>query len=132
MAGLRARRRRTAGPGRTPPGPPRRGPDQDLAAVAHALATTRSAFDHRAVVIGRRRPEFLRGLMALADGEEAPASSRARPEPAAGPRSCSRGRAPSAWAWASNSPRPTRASPRPSPRCARSWTRTWATASAAR
>ncbi|WP_442480850.1 type I polyketide synthase [Streptomyces kutzneri] len=47
-------------------------PDQDLAALGHALATTRSAFDHRAVVIGRRRPEFLRGLMALADGEEAP------------------------------------------------------------
>ncbi|MEV7174970.1 type I polyketide synthase [Streptomyces sp. NPDC093224] len=47
-------------------------PEQDLAAVGHALATTRSSFDHRAVVLGRRRPDFLRGLMALADGEEAP------------------------------------------------------------
>ncbi|MFE0027285.1 SDR family NAD(P)-dependent oxidoreductase [Amycolatopsis sp. NPDC059021] len=45
--------------------------DHELADVGYSLATTRSAFDHRAVVLGRRRPEFLRGLMAMADGEEA-------------------------------------------------------------
>ncbi|MFE7331070.1 SDR family NAD(P)-dependent oxidoreductase [Streptomyces sp. NPDC057565] len=47
-------------------------PDLDLADIGYSLATTRSVFDHRAVLFGSRRPEFLRGLMALADGEEAP------------------------------------------------------------
>ncbi|MFD5320722.1 SDR family NAD(P)-dependent oxidoreductase [Streptomyces sp. NPDC127098] len=47
-------------------------PDLDLADLGYSLATTRSVFDHRAVLLGTRRPEFLRGLMALADGEEAP------------------------------------------------------------
>ncbi|MFE0028456.1 SDR family NAD(P)-dependent oxidoreductase [Amycolatopsis sp. NPDC059021] len=46
--------------------------DDEPAVIGRALATTRSAFEHRAVLIGRRRPEFLRSLMALADGEEAP------------------------------------------------------------
>ncbi|MBL3669894.1 polyketide synthase docking domain-containing protein, partial [Streptomyces sp. M2CJ-2] len=36
--------------------------------VGYSLATTRAALEHRAVVVGARRPEFLRGLMALADG----------------------------------------------------------------
>ncbi|GHH88399.1 hypothetical protein GCM10018793_67920 [Streptomyces sulfonofaciens] len=37
--------------------------------VAHALATTRETFAHRAVVIGHDREEFLTGLHALAAGE---------------------------------------------------------------
>jgi acyl transferase domain-containing protein/acyl carrier protein len=47
-------------------------PEVGLADVGYSLATGRAAFEQRAVVIGGRRPEFLRGLMALVDGEEAP------------------------------------------------------------
>ncbi|MFJ5772721.1 SDR family NAD(P)-dependent oxidoreductase [Streptomyces sp. NPDC093094] len=47
-------------------------PDRPLADVGHSLATARTALEHRAVVVGRRYPDFLRGLMALADGEDAP------------------------------------------------------------
>jgi acyl transferase domain-containing protein/NADP-dependent 3-hydroxy acid dehydrogenase YdfG/acyl carrier protein len=47
-------------------------PDGSLADIGYSLATTRTSFDQRAVLIGKRRPEFLRGLVALADGEEAP------------------------------------------------------------
>ncbi|MET9554119.1 type I polyketide synthase [Streptomyces sp. NPDC006645] len=47
-------------------------PDRDLADVGHSLATSRAALENRAVVVGARYPEFLRGLMALVDGEEAP------------------------------------------------------------
>ncbi|NUR63297.1 MAG: SDR family NAD(P)-dependent oxidoreductase [Catenulispora sp.] len=46
--------------------------DVDLAGIGHALALSRSAFEHRAVVVGARRPEFLRALAAIADGEPAP------------------------------------------------------------
>ncbi|MFC3352358.1 type I polyketide synthase, partial [Streptomyces echinoruber] len=41
--------------------------------VAHALVTTRSAFEHRAVVTGTTREELLRGLAAVAAGETSPA-----------------------------------------------------------
>ncbi|MGW2331446.1 SDR family NAD(P)-dependent oxidoreductase [Streptomyces sp. NPDC001700] len=37
--------------------------------VAHSLATTRTAFDHRAAVVGADGEELLRGLAALAAGE---------------------------------------------------------------
>ncbi|NEC22725.1 type I polyketide synthase, partial [Streptomyces parvus] len=47
-------------------------PDRDLADIGYSLATSRAALECRAVVVGRRHPEFLRGLMALVDGEEAP------------------------------------------------------------
>jgi len=42
------------------------------AAIGHALATTRSALTHRAVVIGADRDELARGLASLADGEPLP------------------------------------------------------------
>nr|WP_307822093.1 SDR family NAD(P)-dependent oxidoreductase [Streptomyces coffeae] len=42
-----------------------------VADVAHSLRS-RSKFDHRAVVVGLDREEFLAGLTALADGREAP------------------------------------------------------------
>ncbi|WP_382464787.1 type I polyketide synthase [Streptomyces noursei] len=45
-----------------------RSPDLPPAAVGHALATTRAAFDHRAVVVGEQPADFLRGLTALATG----------------------------------------------------------------
>ncbi|MFF7247532.1 SDR family NAD(P)-dependent oxidoreductase [Embleya sp. NPDC008237] len=49
------------------------GPDEDgFAAVGRALATTRVAFEHRAVVSGLDRSEFLRGLAALAEGTPSP------------------------------------------------------------
>ncbi|HEX6353258.1 SDR family NAD(P)-dependent oxidoreductase [Actinophytocola sp.] len=43
-------------------------PDLDLAAVARTLATGRTAFVDRAVVVGADRDELLRGLAAVADG----------------------------------------------------------------
>ncbi|WIY03016.1 type I polyketide synthase [Amycolatopsis mongoliensis] len=46
-------------------------PEGSLADIGFSLATTRSAFDRRAVVIGQRSPQFVRGLAALVDEEEA-------------------------------------------------------------
>jgi acyl transferase domain-containing protein len=45
-------------------------PELGVAEIAHALATTRTAFEHRAVVVGTERDELLAGLSALADGDE--------------------------------------------------------------
>ncbi|WKG11633.1 beta-ketoacyl synthase N-terminal-like domain-containing protein [Nocardia sp. PE-7] len=42
-----------------------------LADVAYSLATTRTRFDHRAVVVANTRGEFLDGLAAIADGHTA-------------------------------------------------------------
>ncbi|MYQ65096.1 MULTISPECIES: type I polyketide synthase, partial [unclassified Streptomyces] len=42
--------------------------------VAHALAATRVAMDHRAVVVGRATADLLTGLDALAAGESSPAT----------------------------------------------------------
>ncbi|MFC9916544.1 type I polyketide synthase, partial [Streptomyces sp. NPDC127197] len=47
-------------------------PDLDTAAVAHALATTRSAFEHRAVALGSSPGELLKSLDALTHGEPSP------------------------------------------------------------
>ncbi|MDT0550329.1 type I polyketide synthase, partial [Streptomyces lonegramiae] len=44
--------------------------DADLADVGHALATSRTPFEHRAVLLGPGREDFLHGLAALAAGEE--------------------------------------------------------------
>ncbi|GLY44378.1 polyketide synthase [Amycolatopsis sp. NBRC 101858] len=46
-------------------------PEGSLADIGFSLATTRSAFDRRAVLIGSRSPQFVRGLAALVDEEEA-------------------------------------------------------------
>ncbi len=43
-------------------------PDLDLAAAAHSTATTRSAFDHRAVLVAPDRDRVVPGLTALAEG----------------------------------------------------------------
>ncbi|WP_416906379.1 type I polyketide synthase [Micromonospora echinospora] len=48
-------------------------PEIEPAEVAYALATTRAAFPHRAVVLGQDPAELIRGLTALADGETVPA-----------------------------------------------------------
>ncbi|WP_413116534.1 type I polyketide synthase [Streptomyces sp. CY1] len=47
-------------------------PGTDLAALGRALATTRTAFGHRAVILGRDREPLLDGLGALAQGTPAP------------------------------------------------------------
>ncbi|HSZ28518.1 MAG TPA: type I polyketide synthase, partial [Pseudonocardiaceae bacterium] len=47
-------------------------PDLDITGMGHTLATTRTHFDHRAVVVGSEREELLAGLRALAQGEYAP------------------------------------------------------------
>ncbi|MFD3705354.1 type I polyketide synthase [Nocardia sp. NPDC058658] len=41
--------------------------EHDLADIAHSLATTRTRFDHRAVVVANTRTEFLDGLGAVAE-----------------------------------------------------------------
>ncbi|MBB4689031.1 acyl transferase domain-containing protein/acyl carrier protein [Amycolatopsis jiangsuensis] len=46
-------------------------PEGSLADIGLSLATTRSAFERRAVLIGSRSPQFVRGLAALVDEEEA-------------------------------------------------------------
>ncbi|SFO55695.1 type I polyketide synthase [Amycolatopsis rubida] len=46
-------------------------PEGSLADIGFSLATTRGAFDRRAVLIGSRSPQFVRGLAALVDEEEA-------------------------------------------------------------
>ncbi|MFD4766022.1 SDR family NAD(P)-dependent oxidoreductase [Streptomyces niveus] len=51
-------------------------PAPTTADIGHALATTRSAFDHRAVLVGRSQAEFEAGLRALAAGEEATGLAR--------------------------------------------------------
>ncbi|MGW1848978.1 type I polyketide synthase, partial [Streptomyces sp. NPDC001966] len=48
------------------------GPLATPVAVAHALATTRTTFAHRAAVIAGTQEEFLAALRAVADGETAP------------------------------------------------------------
>ncbi|MEU9032890.1 type I polyketide synthase, partial [Streptomyces sp. NPDC048383] len=47
-------------------------PDLRSGDVGHSLATTRSAHDHRAVLIGRHREDHLAGLATLAAGGTAP------------------------------------------------------------
>ncbi|MEV7175040.1 type I polyketide synthase, partial [Streptomyces sp. NPDC093224] len=44
--------------------------------IAHALATTRAALEHRALVLGADRDELLAGLATLADGTSSPAVVR--------------------------------------------------------
>jgi acyl transferase domain-containing protein len=50
----------------------------DLADIAHSLATTRTRFDHRAVVVANTRGEFLDGLTAIADEHTAPSAVLSR------------------------------------------------------
>ncbi|MFE7843376.1 SDR family NAD(P)-dependent oxidoreductase, partial [Streptomyces sp. NPDC057474] len=50
----------------------RSAPEVDAMEIASALATTRTAFEHRAVVRGRDRAELVAALAALADGEPTP------------------------------------------------------------
>ncbi|MDN3355684.1 type I polyketide synthase [Actinomadura sp. DC4] len=48
-------------------------PEPPVADVAWSLATTRSVFEHRAVVVGDDRDDLAAGLRAVADGAPAPA-----------------------------------------------------------
>ncbi|NBE50386.1 type I polyketide synthase [Streptomyces boluensis] len=47
-------------------------PELNLAGLAHTLSAHRTAFEHRAAVLGTSRDDLLRGLDALADGTRAP------------------------------------------------------------
>ncbi|MEU1802447.1 type I polyketide synthase [Streptomyces sp. NPDC019937] len=51
------------------------------ARIAHSLATTRTTFDHRAVVVADERESFDRALEALTRGEPSPAVVRGTPHP---------------------------------------------------
>ena len=46
-------------------------PEVDLLDVGYSLATTSTAFEHRAVVVAADREAFLRGLDALSQGQAA-------------------------------------------------------------
>ncbi len=50
----------------------REDPELDLADLAYSLATARSAFERRAVLLGEEREELLEGLDALGRGERVP------------------------------------------------------------
>ncbi|MGW1764797.1 type I polyketide synthase [Streptomyces sp. NPDC002073] len=52
------------------------GPDADLADIGWSLVSSRSDFEHRAVVLGRDRDELLSGLASLSEGTESPAVVR--------------------------------------------------------
>ncbi|AXI81654.1 SDR family NAD(P)-dependent oxidoreductase [Peterkaempfera bronchialis] len=56
-------------------------PDVDADRVGHALAATRGALEHRAVLVGTARSELLDGLRALAAGEDRPSVLRGRTAP---------------------------------------------------
>ncbi|WP_338784234.1 SDR family NAD(P)-dependent oxidoreductase [Streptomyces sp. DG1A-41] len=56
----------------------------DVTDVGHALATTRSLFEHRAVVVGASREEFLAGLAAVSDGRSAQNTVVGKVRPTAG------------------------------------------------
>ncbi|HWM05392.1 MAG TPA: type I polyketide synthase, partial [Actinophytocola sp.] len=49
-------------------------PEEGLGDLAYSLATTRSAFEHRAAAVGASHDEVLAGLRALAAGRPAPAA----------------------------------------------------------
>ncbi|MFI0191282.1 type I polyketide synthase [Streptomyces sp. NPDC017082] len=68
---LRAQARRLREHAEAAPGTP-------LADLAHALATTRTPFRHRAAVTGRTRQEILTALTALGDGAPAPGAVTGR------------------------------------------------------
>ncbi|MFE2178970.1 beta-ketoacyl synthase N-terminal-like domain-containing protein, partial [Kitasatospora sp. NPDC059462] len=53
-------------------------PELDPARLGFALARTRGALDHRAVLVGSGRSDLLDGLAALASGAESPTLSRGR------------------------------------------------------
>ncbi|MDT0318909.1 type I polyketide synthase [Streptomyces sp. DSM 44918] len=61
-----------------------RDPAPDAAEIGLALATTRTAFEHRAVLRGRDRSELLEGLAALATGKPSPALTTGSVLPASG------------------------------------------------
>src|SRR6187551_2227745 len=52
-------------------------PGLDLKDVAYSLATTRSAFEHRAVAVGEEREELLASLSSYAQGTDSPAIAKA-------------------------------------------------------
>ncbi|MFD2277873.1 ketoacyl-synthetase C-terminal extension domain-containing protein [Streptomyces lusitanus] len=99
-------------------------PDTDDRAVAHTLATRRSRFEHRAVVLGADRDALLAGLRSLAAGETSPHTvTGAAHAVAARSRSCSRVRVRSVRGWGVSCTRRSRCSRRRSTRCARTWAR---------
>ncbi|MDX3113369.1 acyltransferase domain-containing protein, partial [Streptomyces scabiei] len=56
-------------------------PDLDLGAAAYSLLTTRTTFDHRAVVVAEDRESLLDGLAAVAAGEPATGVAQGRQHP---------------------------------------------------
>ena len=68
--------------------------------VGWSLATTRSVFEHRAVLVGGDREALTRGLAGLAAGNPAAGVVAGRAGQRARRRSCSPAKARSGWGWA--------------------------------
>lgn len=77
-------------------------PDLPMVDIAYALATTRTAFSHRAVVLADDRDGYLGGLETIAAGHGQPGWFRERRHRTPRSRSCSPAKGPSVWAWAAN------------------------------
>ncbi len=81
-------------------------PELEPLDVAYSLATTRSAFEHRAVALGEDREQLLAVLTSLSEGADTRPCSRAGQRPSSAPSSSSPARAPSTprWPWGCSIP----------------------------
>ena len=79
-------------------------PELDPADVGWSLATTRSVFEYRAVVLGTGREELLAGLSGLAAGQPGPMVLTSASADWARSRSCSPARDRSGLGWAGSWP----------------------------
>lgn len=99
-------------------------PALDVVDVGYSLVSTRSVFDHRAVVVGQTRDELLAGLAGVVAGRPEAGVVCGVGKPAGKTALCLPVRARSGWVWVASFMLPTRFSPRPSMLWWTSWTGT--------